>query len=105
MALTKDERILLQGKRDLMTGLWIVPLQILDRPSHKSNNIHQVNGKENSINNLNVVAFSPVQDTRSISFNRFYFDAWPVITAKYINRIPKDEATIKVHLTQISKHT
>ena len=45
MAITKDKYVVLQGKRDVMTGLWRVLLQILVRPEQQSNNIHQVNGK------------------------------------------------------------
>ena len=60
---TKYDKIVLQGKNYGITGLWIVPLQILDRPTHQSNNIHQFNGKENSIKYLCAAAFSPVQDT------------------------------------------
>ena len=48
MAVTK--KILLQGERDTMTGLWRVPIQSIDRTTHQSNNIHQVNGKEMTSN-------------------------------------------------------
>ena len=63
MSVAKDEQVLLQGTRDVMTGLCRVPFQILDRTTHQSNRLHQVNGKENSIKYLHVEAFIPVQDT------------------------------------------
>ena len=33
MAVTKDEHVLLQVTRDVMTGLWRVPIHILDIPT------------------------------------------------------------------------
>ena len=34
MSVTKDDKIVTQGTRETMTGLWRVTLQILDRPTH-----------------------------------------------------------------------
>ena len=87
--------------RDKKTGLWRAPLRILDRPTHQSNNIHKVNDKDNAIKYLHVTAFSPVQYTWEKSFNQGYFNRWPGITEKYINKMPKAESTIKGHLTNI----
>ena len=103
MAVTKDKQVVLQGTRDIITGFWRMPLQILDRPTHKSNHLHQVNVKENSIKYLHAAAFSLVQDTCSKDVNRGYFNTWPGITEKDINNMPKAEATIKGHLAQIRK--
>ena len=74
--------MVLQYTRDEMTGLWRAPLQILDRTTHQSNNIHQVISKENSIKYLHEVAFIPVQDTWTKSVNRGCFNTWPGITEK-----------------------
>ena len=63
MVVTKDEQVVLQGARDVMTGLWSVPIHILDITTHQSNHLNQVNGKENSIKFLHAAAFSSVQDT------------------------------------------
>ena len=52
MAVTKDKHVVLQGTKDAITGLWRVHLQSLDRPTHQSNNLHQVNGKEDYIKYL-----------------------------------------------------
>ena len=49
MAVTKYEQVILQGTRDVLTGLWRFPLHSLDIPTNQSNHVHQVNGKENSI--------------------------------------------------------
>ena len=38
MDVTKYEKIVLQSTRDIVTVLWIVPLQIIDRSTHQSNN-------------------------------------------------------------------
>ena len=86
-----------------MTGLWRVPLQSLDRPANQSNNLNQVNGKESAIKYLHASEFIPVQGTWARSVNRGYFNTWPGITSKYINRMPKAESTIKVHLAQSMK--
>ena len=105
MAVTKDEKLLLQGTRDLMTGLWRVPLQSLERPTNQSNKTNQVNGKENAITYLNTTALSSVQDTWETSVNQGYFNTWPVIKAEGINKMPKAETKIKSHLTHIRKNT
>ena len=89
----------------VMTVLLRVNLQSLYIPIHQSNNIDQVNGKENSIKYLHVEAFTPVQDSWERSVNRGYFNTWPGILAKGTNNMPKSEATIKGHLTQIRNHT
>ena len=86
-----------------MTVLWRVPLQILDITTHQSKHLYQVNGKENAIKFLHTAEFSPVQDTREKSVNRGYFNTWPGLTAKYINKMSKDEATIKGHIVQSRK--
>ena len=82
MAVTKDKQVVLQGTRDLMTGLWRLPIQILDRPTHQSNNLHQTNEKENNINYLHEAAFIPVQDTWEKDVNMGYFKTWPGLTEK-----------------------
>ena len=105
MDVTKDEKIVLQGTRDVITGLWIVPIQNLDRPTHQRNNVHQVNGKDNSVKYLHAAAFTPVQDTWAKAVNWRYFDMWPVITTKDINKIPKAEVIIKGCFTQIRNNT
>ena len=63
MDVTKDEKRVLKVKREVMTVLWRVPPQRFYIPTHQSNNIHQVNGKENSIKYLHAAAFSPIKDT------------------------------------------
>ena len=100
MAVTKYDKILLQCKRDEMTDLWRVPLQILDRATHQSNNIHQVNGKDNDIKYLHMAAFSPVQDTLTKAFKWGHFNIWPELMAKETNNMTNAEATTKGHLTQ-----
>ena len=54
---------------------------------------------------IHAAAFSPVQDTWARAVNQGYFDTWPGITAKNINRMHKAEATIKSYLKQIRKYT
>ena len=98
MAITKDKQVVLKGTRDIMTGLWRVPLQSLDRPANQSNNLNQVNGKEGAIKYLHASEFIPVQGTWARAVNRGYFNTWPGITSKYINRMPKAESTTKGHL-------
>ena len=100
MPVTKDEQVLLQCKRDVMEGLWRVPLQSLYRPTHQSNHLHQFNRKENAMGYLHAAAFSPVQDTWSKSVNWGYFNTWPVLRAKDIHNMNKYEAKIKGHLVQ-----
>ena len=51
------------------------------------------------------MAYSPVQDTWARSVNRGYFNTWPGITSKEINKMPKAEATIKGHLAQSRENT
>ena len=87
-----------------MTGLWRLPLQSLDIPTHQSNNLHQVNGKEISINYLHQTEFSPVQDTWARAVNMGYFNTWPGLTEKDISNMSKDKATTKVHPAQIRKN-
>ena len=82
MDVTKDYKIVLQGTRGVMAGLWRVPLQILDRPTHQINNIHQVNDKYNDIRYLPVAAFRPVQDTWDKAVNWGYLNTWPLLTEK-----------------------
>ena len=104
MAVTKDKQMVLQGTRDTMRGLWRVPLQSLYRPTHHSNNLYQVNGKENSIKYLHISAFRPVQDTCTRAANRGYFKTLTILTVKDINKMTKDESTIKGHLAQSRKN-
>ena len=104
MAITKYKHTVLQGKRDVMAGLWRVPNQSLYRTTNQSNTIHQVNGKENDMLYLHAAEFSLVQDTWERSVNRGYFNTWTGLMEKYINKIPKSDSTIKGHHTQIRKH-
>ena len=104
MAVTKDKQVVLQGKRELMTGLWRVPLQIIYIPTNQNNNLHQVNGKENSIKYLHTAAFIPVQDTWAKVVNKGYFNTCMGLTAKDINKMTKFEDNIKGHLAQIRKN-
>ena len=69
MSVTKYDKIVLQGTRYVMIGLYIVPLQVLNRPTHQRNNIHQVNDKDNFIKYLHAAAFISVQDTWSKAVN------------------------------------
>ena len=103
MYVTKDEQVMLQGTMDVMIGLWRVPLQILDIPTHQSNRLHQVNDKENSIKYLHAAAFSLVQDTWGKSVNRGYFNTWPGLTAKDIHNTTKFESTIMGKIAQSRK--
>ena len=70
MAFTKYKQVMLQDTRDIITGLWRVPLQRLDRTTHQINNIHKVNGKENTIKYLHATALIPVQKTWSRDVNK-----------------------------------
>ena len=103
MAVTKYKQVLLQGTRDIMTGLRRVPLQSLDIPTNQINRLHQVHGKENAIKYLYAAAFSQVQYTWVKSVNRGYFNRWTGLTSKYIHRMTKFEVTIKFHLAQRRK--
>ena len=103
-AVTKDEQVLLQVTRDLMTDLFRVPLQSIDRPTNQINHLHQVNGKESSIKYLHATSFIPVQDTWGKSVNRGYFNTWPGLMAKDIHKMTKAEATIKRHLAKIREN-
>ena len=105
MAVTKDDKIVLPCTRNMITGLWRTTLQSLDRPTHQSNNNHQVNDKENSIKYLHASACSPLQDIWSKAVNRGYFNTWPRITEKDTNNMNKAEATNKGHLTHIRNNT
>ena len=86
-----------------MPGLCRVPLQSLDRPANQSNNLNQVNGKESAIKYLHASEFIPVQGTWARAVNRGYFNTWPGLTAKDINKMPEAEATIKGHIVHIRK--
>ena len=103
MAVTKDEQVPLKGTRDIMTGLRRVTIHILDRTTHQSNHLHQVNGKENDIKYTHATAFSLVQDTWAKAFNRGYFNTWSGLTAKDIDKMTKSESTIKDHIAQSRK--
>ena len=103
MDVNKDKQVALKGTSDVMPGLWRVPIQRLDITTHQSNNLHQVNGKENAIKYLHAEDFSPVQDTWARAVNRGYFNTWPGLTAKDINKMPEAEATIKGHIVHIRK--
>ena len=70
-----------------------------------NNNIHQVNGKCNTIKYLHAAAFRPVQETWDKSFNQGYFKTCTGLTEKDINKMKKDEATITLHLAQIRNIT
>ena len=104
MTVTKYDIRILQVKREVITGLWIVHLQSLDRPLHQNSIIHQVNDKENEIMFLLKSAFSRAQDTWARSIDRGCFYIWHALTAKDINIMPKSEAKIKYHLTYIIKN-
>ena len=95
---------MLQDTRDIITGLCRVTLQSLDIPKKQRNKINQVNDKENTIKFILAKALIPVEYTWTRAINRGYFNTWPGLTAKDINKIPKDEATIKGHIVQFRNH-
>ena len=103
MAVTKDTQVVLQGTMEVMAVLWRVTLQILDRPINQIKNLNKFNGNENSINYIHAAVYSPVQDTWERVVNMVYFNTWPGITKKDINKMPKAEATIKGHLAHSIK--
>ena len=107
MDVTKYKQVVFQDKRDVITGLWRVPLQIFDITKQQSNSIHQVNVRENSIRYLHVEKFSPVQGTWERSINRGYFNTWPGTTEIHINNIPKAKAhrSGSMHVQQQPKIT
>ena len=103
MVVTKYEEVLFQGTRDIITGLWRVPLQSLYRSTNQSKHLHQVNGKDNDIKYLHEAAFIQVQYTWAKADNRYYLNKWTGITAKYIHKMTKADAIIKGHITQSRK--
>ena len=99
MAVTKYEQVVLKGTRDVMAGLWRVNIQILDRPTHQSNHLHQVNGKEMSSSTYMRRHLSQYKTHEKKAVNRGYLNTCPGLTEKYINKMTKTEATIKGDIT------
>ena len=98
MAVTKYDKIILQVTRDTITGLWRVPLQSLDIPTHQSNKIHKVNGKDNAIKYLHAAAFRPVQDTWDKAVNwgatlTHRLDSQKKTSTRWLRLRPKSRAT------------
>ena len=58
MSVTYNKQAVLQGTRDIITGLCRVTLQSLYITTQQNNNIHQVNGKETAINDIHAAYFS-----------------------------------------------
>jgi hypothetical protein len=120
----------LEGQRNTRKRLWTVDLQDNNsRPSrdgqkggttslqvdgvpqatlnpYEAHSIYECTNKRDLVRFLHAAAFSPVQDTWLKAIRAGHFTTWPGLTEDNLMRkhLPKEIATVKVHLSQRRKN-
>ena len=104
--------IILTGKRDRTTGLWMAPMPnkaVVQAPNCRPGPVQAYNvvraPQADRISLLHAACFSPVISTWTEAIAKGHFAAWPGLTAKAVLRNPpKSLAMTKGHLNQIRKN-
>jgi hypothetical protein len=109
----KDGVLLLEGPRDPVTNLWLLPLYAkpddvlppTTDPLHYVNNAHHTTSKAELLQYLHASAYSPVPSTWNQAIANNQFVTWPGLTTKAVNRhLPKSIATAQGHLDKARKN-
>ncbi len=101
----RDDCIILQGHRDPVSRLWLMPLdsstpqhQTGDAPSYGLS-AYTSSSKSELVQFLHASAFSPVASTLLDAVGKNHFVTWPGLTTKAIRcHLPKSFATAQGHL-------
>jgi hypothetical protein len=103
LSIIKDNKIVLEGKRNLQDGLWDIPFK-----QHGINSINYIITRDKSKTELaqylHGCAFSPVISTFQDCINKGNFITWPGIDNLNFKKLIKTtEATLKGHMDQERK--
>jgi hypothetical protein len=114
----KTKQVILEGKRDPATRLWLVPIiqqKLQQQQSKVNHNIsvpHTVNSAYHQktisklIQFLHATAGSPPVKTWCNAIDSNFFSTWPGLTSQAVRKhLPKSEATTMGHLHMIRKGT
>jgi hypothetical protein len=106
----------LEGVRNERNGLWTVELQennshsdkdetaTTNLKSEQAHSVYECTNKRDLVRFLHAAAFSTVQDTWLKAIRAVHFATWPGLTEDIAHKhIPKEIATVKVHLIQRRK--
>lgn len=112
VVIRKENNTLLQGTRDLQTGLWRFPLtntptmQKSTAPLEQQiNSAYDFTSIPALIKFLHATAFSPVKSTWLKAIKSGFFQSWPGITTQAVTKhFPQSEATTKGHMDQTRKN-
>ena len=103
VTVTKDDKTILQGKRDPNTKLWHLDVDFCE--PHSINNVYQISTKPEMIQYLHAAAGYPSPVTWVKAILKGFYSSWPGLTAKaVIKHLPKSIQTAKGHLNQTRKN-
>jgi hypothetical protein len=100
----RDNKVIIQGKRNNQDGLWDVHLTTQDtHPTHTANAILHIDKRTRSdlAQYLHACAFSPTKYTFLQAIKNGHFQSWPGLTYDLIAKhLPPSIATSKGHMKQ-----
>lgn len=111
VTISLNDKVILEGSRDIPTGLWMIPVPIASHPK-KAITIH---GLANQVNAPTKVAelvafahaalFSPAITTLQRAIDQHFLHDFPGLTSRSIRRFPPSSiSTVKGHLGQSRKN-
>ena len=107
----RDNKTILTGYRETLTGLWRVQLDAAHlTPNHEAfglaNSIVPAGTTSDTVKFLHMACFCPSKSTLIRAVENENFATWPMFTSKNIKKhLPKLEATTMGHLDQQRKNT
>ena len=113
-AILRNHKPILQGHRDPVSRLWLMPLAPPSNERHPTLEPSQAYGlsasssstKSELLQFLHASAFSPVPSTLIHAITKNHFVTWPGLTTKAVRRhLPKSLATAQGHLDRQRRNT
>ena len=104
--ITNHGNTILIGHRDFTTGLWHIPLSIIESPPPQQiNSAYQTKSLPDLVAFLHAAAFSPSTNTWLNAIKKGFFQSWPGLTTEVVSKyLHKSPATAMVHMDQTHKH-
>ena len=111
VTITKNKSIIMTGKRDEITGMWLIPMPHKttklqnQKQTQYSNVITKLHPKSKLVKFLHAAAFSPCKSTWIKAIKAGFFATWPGLTHELVSKfLPNSEHTAMGHLDQEQKN-
>ena len=107
IVITRNHQIILQGTRNHLNGMWLLPLTSNQpKAEQEMNNILSRKTKKEIVEFMHAACFSPTIDTLLKAVRSGFFKSWPGLTEDNIKKYLKPSiATLKGHMDQQRQNT